>query len=241
MPHNVMQQPPKVPAATLLGVTAWRLIIVACGVIGFATAVGRYGFGNAIPGLSQQASALVAVVYLGLALYPLVVSARAHEPRSPWWRGAMAVLLLLVSVTFGTLMSGEYDAPDLLFEHLLTPLVVLIDWVAVGRNQAATRWWHPLTWLAFPAAYLGYFVLADPGLYGGFLDPQDSSFGPTVAGFLVAVLLAGYALYGIAKLKTLIAAQSRRQQPPQPQWQPPPSQPQHPLHQPQHPPQQRPR
>jgi hypothetical protein len=187
----------------LVGVSVWRVVIAAFGFVGFGAAMAT---GNdPWPGLSQQASLLTGVVYLGLALFPVFVGGRSHEPRSPWLRGAMTVLLLLVSVTFLTIMGGDLDETWSLFEHLLTPLVVFADWAFVGRNQAAVRWWHPLTWVVFPLAYLVYFVAADPGLYGSFLDPDDSDFAGTVAGFLVAVVAAGYLLYGIAKLKTGIA------------------------------------
>jgi hypothetical protein len=46
-----------------------------------------------------------------------------------------------------------------------------------------------------------YFVVERPPLYRGFLDPDSGDFSATVAGFLVAVLAAGYVLYGIAKAR----------------------------------------
>ncbi|MBE1470408.1 FtsH-binding integral membrane protein [Kibdelosporangium phytohabitans] len=197
---------PRVKAGVLVGVTVWRLLIAAFAFTGFGAAVAEMN--NPWPGLSQQASLLAGVVYLGLALYPLFTRGRRHEPRSPWLRGATAVLLLLVGVTFMTIMEGDLDETWSLFEHLLTPLAVLVDWVAVGRNQADARWWHPLTWVVFPLAYLLYFLAASVSLYGGFLDPDDSDFIVTVLVFLVAVVATGYLLYGIAKLKGAIAPQS---------------------------------
>lgn len=216
-------QAPRVAPAVLAGVSAWRLLIVVFAFTGFGAVVSDVGLDGAMPGLSQQASLLTGVVYLGLLAYPLFTGGRAHEPRSPWLRGALAVLLLLVGVTFLTLMGGDLGETWSLFEHLLTPLAVLADWLFVGRNQAATRWWHPLTWVAFPLAYLVYFVVADVGLYGGFLDPDDGDFALTILGFLFAVVAAGYLLYGAAKLKA--AAASTPQGPPPPpyaQYPPPP-------------------
>ena len=189
--------------------TLWRLLIAACGAIGFADAVDNSaGFGDAIQALSQQASLLVAVVFLGLALYPLFTRGRVHEPRTPWWRGAMAVLLLLVGITFQTLLSGDLDTVQSLFEHALTPIVVLLDWLVVGRNQATGKWWHPLTWTLIPTAYLIFFMIVEPDLYGSFLNPGGSSFPATVAAFLIAVIAAGYLLYALGKLKGM--ASSRR-------------------------------
>lgn len=165
----------RVPAAparrpsrgVLLGVSIWRLVIVGSALYGFSDAT---GWTENLEGLSQQASLLTGAVYTGLLLYPAFTGGLRHEPRSPWLRGATAVLLLLVAGTFFGIMGGDLDY--LPFEHIYTPLLVLVDWLAVGRNQAATRWWHPLTWIAFPLAYLVFFLGA--GVYHSlyeFLDP----------------------------------------------------------------------
>jgi hypothetical protein len=195
--HNPALAPPRVGAGVLAGVTLWRLMVAACAFIGLADALATSV--DPWPALSQQASLLAGAVYLGLALYPLATGGRAHEPRSPWLRGATAVLLLLVCVTYLTVIDGPLASTGSLFEHLVTPLAVLADVLFVGRNQAGLRWWHPLTWVVFPAAYLVYFIAADPGLYGSFLDPQAGDFPGVVAMFLVAVVAAGYVLYGLAK------------------------------------------
>jgi hypothetical protein len=207
----------RVNGGVLAGVTLWRLGVAACGFVGFGAAAAVMD--DPWPGLSQQASLLTGIVYLGLAAFPLFVGGRAHEPRTPWLRGAMTVLLLLVGVTFLAIMEGDLDETWSLFEHLITPLVVLADWIVVGRNQTAVRWWHPLTWIVFPVAYLGYFIAADPGLYGSFLDPDDSSFAGTVAGFLAAVIATGYLLYGIGKLRGALSPTV--QPPPMPLGYPP--------------------
>jgi hypothetical protein len=55
--------------------------------------------------------------------------------------------------------------------------------------------------VAFPLAYLVYFLAADVRLYGSLLDPEDSAFAGTVVGFTLAVVVTGYALYGIAKVR----------------------------------------
>lgn len=196
--HNPALAQPRVGAGMLAGLTLWRLAVVACAFVGLGDAVAKSA--HPWPALSQQASLFAGLVYLGLLVYPLAAGGRVHEPRSPWLRGATAVLLLLVCVTYLTVIDGDLDSTGSLFEHLVTPLAVLADFVLVGRNQANARWWHPLTWVAFPAAYLVYFVLADPGLYGSFLDPRAGDFPGVVAAFLVAIVAAGYVLYGLAKL-----------------------------------------
>ncbi|RZS36791.1 hypothetical protein EV193_10625 [Herbihabitans rhizosphaerae] len=220
--YQPMHAPAKVPAGVLIGVTVWRLVIVACALTGFFAAVATMG--DPWAGLSQLASLLVGVCYLGLLLYPAFTGGRAHEPRSPWLRGALTVTLLLVAITFLTIMEGDLDETWSLFEHLITPLVVLIDWIAVGRDQANARWWHPLTWIVFPSAYLVYFLIGDFGLYGSFLDPDDEDFALVVLGFLGGVIAAGYLLYGIAKIKAAVSAQARPPVPgPQPELAGPPA------------------
>src|SRR4051812_27180298 len=94
------QQPeptgPRPSAGVLVGVSLWRAVIVASAIVGFSAALARSSADAALPALSQQASLLAAIVYTGLLLYPLFVGGRRHEPKSPWWRGVMVVLLLLV-------------------------------------------------------------------------------------------------------------------------------------------------
>jgi hypothetical protein len=198
-PH--LPPPPRLDAGVLAGVVAWRLVVAACAFTGFGAAFAMMS--DPWPALSQQASLFTGLVYLGLALYPLFTGGRTHEPASPWLRGAVCVLLLLVAITYQMLMSGDVDDIYSLFEHVITPLVVLADWVLVGRSQARVRWWHPVSWLVFPLAYLVYFMAARPPLYGGFLDPDSSVFGGMVMFFALAVLATGYLLYGIAKVKAL--------------------------------------
>jgi hypothetical protein len=188
-------------AGVLAGVVTWRLAVAACAFTGFGAAVAVMT--DPWPALSQQANLFAGLVYLGLAAYPLFTGGRAHEPASPWLRGAVCLLLLLVAGTYQLLMSGDVDTTHSLFEHVITPLAVLADWVLVGRSQARVRWWHPLSWLVFPVAYLGYFVVARPPLYGGFLDPDSSLFAGTLMFFLLALLAAGYVLYGIARVKAM--------------------------------------
>ncbi|HEV7649634.1 MAG TPA: hypothetical protein VGP26_15930 [Actinophytocola sp.] len=177
--------------------TAWRLLVAASALVGFGYAVTT--FVEPWHALSQQASLLTGVVYLGLAVF-----AGRSEEVATWLRGGMAVLLVLVCVTYLTLISGDLHTTASLFEHLVTPLVVLADWAVVGRT-VGLRWWFPLSWVVFPLAYLIYFVLADVQLYRNFLDPTSASFGLTVLEFMLALVVAGYVLYGAARLRSSAA------------------------------------
>jgi hypothetical protein len=171
----------------------WRLIVATSAFVGFGYAVAT--FHEPWHALSQQASLLCGAVYLGLAL-----SGGRAERLATWLRGAMAVLLALVCVTYLTVIDGELDTTASLFEHLITPVLVLADWIVVGRT-GTVRWWYPLSWIAFPAAYLVYFVAADVRLYRSFLAPGRADFALTVVEFLAALVAAGYVLYGIAKMR----------------------------------------
>ncbi|MPZ80094.1 MAG: hypothetical protein GEV28_06755 [Actinophytocola sp.] len=178
---------------SVLGLSAWRLLIATCGFVGFGFAVATLH--DPWPALSQQASLLAGVAYLVVAAL-----GRRAERVSTWLRGATTVLLLLVCVTYLTVIGGDLDTTSSQFEHLVTPLLALVDWVAAGRTRTV-RWWDPVSWVVFPLAYLIYFVLADVQLYRGFLDPASTDFGLTVGAFLLALVAAGYLLYGIAKAR----------------------------------------
>lgn len=196
---------PPVRPAVLIGVSLWRLAIIACALYGFSDAT---GWSENFEGLSQQASLATGIIYTGLLLYPVFTGGRRHEPKSPWLRGATTVLLLLVAGTFFAIMGG--DADYLPFEHIYTPLIVLVDWLFVGRSQANSKWWYPLTWIAFPLAYLVYFLAG--GIYESlysFLDPEGDEFAGMIAGLLVGVIVVGYLLHGAGKLKGAIGGGHR--------------------------------
>jgi hypothetical protein len=38
--------------------------------------------------------------------------------------------------------------------HIAVPVLALTDWLVVGRDQVQVRWWQPVIWLGYPAAYL---------------------------------------------------------------------------------------
>lgn len=201
------EQAHTVKPSTLIGVSLWRLVVVAFAFTGFLSAVSVID--SPMPALSQQASLLAGGVYFGLLVYPLFTRGRAHEPHTPWIRGALTVLLVLVGGAFMTLLSGNLDATWSLFEHFLTPLILLIDWIAIGSNQANTRWWHPLSWLSLPLAYLVYYYASGQELYE-FLDPGDSGFAGMIIGLLAGLLAVGYLLYGIGKLRAALSATQHR-------------------------------
>ena len=186
----------------LCGLSLWRLLIAGCAFLGFWE-YASLNVGN-VAYLTQQAAFLAGVVYLALLVYPFLVRGTRHEPESGWARGATAVLLTLVAGTYLTMMAGTYHDLGGLLSHLVTPLLVLLDWTLVGSNQHRARWWHPVSWLAFPLAYLAFYLSYGEVLYG-FLNPGSPYFVNMVLQFLLGVLLVGYLLYGVAKLKGMIS------------------------------------
>lgn len=197
-------------AEVILGVTLWRLVIVGFALIGLMAAIEESGNGaGSLEALSQSASLLAAIVYGGLLLYPFVTGMRWHEPRTGWWRGATTVTLLLVAGVFLTMLSGDLSGTASLFEHLLTPMIVLVDWCVIGRNQANTRPWTPLTWLCFPTLYLLYYNAADLMIYESdfSLRFDNSDFMSYFPGFVVGLIIAGYVLFLIGRVKATVSAQ----------------------------------
>jgi TRAP-type uncharacterized transport system fused permease subunit len=195
---------PRVPRGVLIGVSLWRLVIVAFAMTGFVLAMNDIATSGGLPDLSQQASLLTAACYLVLLCYPAFTGWQRHEPNSPWLRGALTVLLGLVCVTFLALLGADLTKPWSLFEHLLTPLVVVVDWLFVGRDQRNARWWYPFTWLALPLVYLVFYL----GYVGNgaplypFLDPRAGDFVVTAVEFLAAVLAFGFVVLGLGRLRS---------------------------------------
>ena len=163
---------------------AWRLTVAASAACGVALAAQRYDVWWTA--LSQLANLGVAVGFVWLAF---------HEPRSPWLRGALASTMLLVALAYVPMANGNLLQPWSVLEHVVTPSLVIADYLLRGDNVHRVRWWHPLSWLVAPAAYLVWYVASDLAVYAA-LDPGDATFLPRVGVLLVVLLAAGYACYG---------------------------------------------
>jgi hypothetical protein len=176
-------------------VVLWRLLIAGCAATGVALAAIQYDVWWTA--LSQLASIAVAISYLGLAF---------REPRSPWLRGCLTVLMLLVSLAFIPMQHGNMWDPYSVFEHLLTPLLVVLDFALVGRNQHRVRWWHPLTWMVPPTLYLLWYVASDLGVYAA-LDPgQPGLFTQRIAVLVGLVLATGAGLHLLGQTRRTVTA-----------------------------------
>lgn len=194
-----MNTPPEPrPSPIVLALlTLWRMAVALCGLLGVYLVVSEV---DDLYFLSQLGSLAVGVVYIGLALVPVVTAGRRHEPPSSWLRGAMAVLMSLIAITSIVLLDPALDDPGFLLEHLITPVVVVVDFVFVGRGQFRTRAWEPLTWIALPLAYFVFLLATGVQAYQSIFDTESPEFVPTVLGFFGALIVCGYVLFGLAKL-----------------------------------------
>jgi hypothetical protein len=173
-----------------IAVVAWRLGVSGCAATGVALAARQYDVWWTA--LSQLANLAVAVGFLVLAF---------AEPRSPWLRGALATAMGVVCLAYLPMANGNLVAPWSVLEHMVTPALVLVDFLLVGTNQADVRWWHPPTWLVPLAAYLAWYVGGDLAVYAA-LDPARIAEFSARLGALVALALAvGYLLYGGARVR----------------------------------------
>lgn len=175
------------------GLCAWRLGIATSALLGVWLAARQYDVWWTA--LSQLASLAVGVGFLALAIGGLIGTGRRRALASAWFRGSAASTMALVAIAFLAMQHGNLLDPYSIFEHMITPALVVADRVLVGTDRAVARWWHPWSWLVPPAAYLGCYVAFDLGVYAD-LDPARPVAFTANAGVLLGVLLvAVFALH----------------------------------------------
>ncbi|MEV0649442.1 hypothetical protein AB0I28_29715 [Phytomonospora sp. NPDC050363] len=186
----------RVSPVALALLTLWRLGVAVCGLVGVYFTVDEV---DDFYYLSSLGSLAVGIVYIGLALVPVFTGGRTHEPPTAWPRGAMAVLMVLISLTSILFLHPGLDHTGLLFEHLVTPIVVVADYLFVGGAQLRTRPWEPLTWVLPPLLYFVFLLSTGVQAYANLFDPHNDDFVSTVLAFFAALILCGYALFGLAR------------------------------------------
>ena len=94
-------------------------------------------------------------------------------------RGAVVLYVVVAGILWNLLLT-EYSmgyTPANILLHIVVPVLVTVDWLVVGRGERTVRWWQPLVWLVYPAAYvvLALFVLNRAGRRAPyyFLDPDS--------------------------------------------------------------------
>ncbi len=148
---------------------------------------------------TYQANVLAAAYY-SWALFSARVGDRGGV------RGAVVLYVVMAGIIWNLLLtdySMGYTPANILL-HIVVPVLVTVDWLLIRAGQHRMRWWQPLLWLMYPAAYLllALLLLNRAGRRAPyyFLDP-DTVGAVVVAtniGLLaVFVLVLGYAISGV--------------------------------------------
>lgn len=202
-----------------------RVLRFAVGVLVLVALV-RKTFDATLPGndvdIAQLYSEFTVQSNLALGLVLLVGAARPRDRLPQWWdslAGALALYLVMTGIIYVVLVAPP-DEPwwslDMywpqLVHHRLAPLVAALDWLLVTRTVRG-RWWRPLAWLGYPAAFL-IFSWVRGGIDGwyvyDFLDPTlDGGWGAaltTTAQVLAAFLAVAVLLHGAGNFRASLAA-----------------------------------
>jgi hypothetical protein len=138
---------------------------------------------------TYQANVLAAAYYA----YTLV-SPRADARTG--LRGAVVLYVVVAGVIWNLLLTGHsmgYTPANVLL-HVVVPVLAVADWLLIGGGDVAVRWWQPLAWLGYPAAYAGaaLLVLNKAGRRAPyyFLDPH--SVGITMVVVNTSLLALGF-------------------------------------------------
>jgi hypothetical protein len=129
-------------------------------------------------------------------------------------RGAVVLYVLIAGVIWNLFLTGKsmgYTPANMLL-HVVVPVLALTDWLLVGRDQARVRWWQPVAWLAYPAAYLALAlaVLNHVGRRAPyyFLDPSSVGAASVVVNVCVltgGALVLGYTLLIINRAVAIVS------------------------------------
>src|ERR1700754_744951 len=187
----------------MLRVTLRVAIVLAVMVALVAVATStRSGLLWRLSTFTYQANVLAAAYYLGTLAWPRA-DARIGV------RGAVVLYVLIAAVIWNLFLTGYsrgYTPANVLL-HVVVPVLALTDWLLVGRDQAQVRWWQPVAWLAYPAAYLALalVVLNNVGRRAPyyFLDPGTVGTVGVVANVCVlagGALTLGYTLLVINRV-----------------------------------------
>lgn len=150
---------------------------------------------------------LVALFGLLRPLFFLTFPARRKlEGNLGWLRGLSTCASLLTGLVFGFILSGNLSTPTSFIPHLALPVLSVIDWILVGRNQSLLPWWVPLTWTLSLVPYLFIYAwdaLNDKPMYA-FLNPARPSWWPWVGMLSAGFLLLAYVLWGAGRLRARV-------------------------------------
>ncbi|HEX3284313.1 MAG TPA: Pr6Pr family membrane protein [Mycobacterium sp.] len=145
---------------------------------------------------------LLAAVYYAWSLFSPRADARAGL------RGAVVLYVVVAGLIWNLLLTAYsmgYTPANILL-HIVVPVLVIVDWLVVGCRQRHLRWFQPLVWLVYPAAYvvLAMLVLNRVGRRAPyyFLDPESVGLAVVVANIgalAVFVLVLGYGISAVGR------------------------------------------
>lgn len=134
------------------------------------------------------------------AAYYAWTLADSRADRRAGLRGAVVLYVVVAGVIWNLYLvdsSMGYTPANFLL-HVVVPALTFADWVLVGHSQGQVRWWQPLVWLVYPAAYLGLAlaVLNNLGRRAPyyFLDPSHVGIVDVIGNVLI--LAAGFVALG---------------------------------------------
>jgi hypothetical protein len=181
------------------------VLAVVLALVAVATST-RSGLLWRLSTFTYQANVLAAAYYAWALAWPRA-DARIGV------RGAVVLYVLIAGVIWNLFLTGHsmgYTPANVLL-HVVVPVLALSDWLLFGRDQAHLRWWQPVVWLAYPAAYLALAlaVLNHVGRRAPyyFLDPHTVGTASVVANICVlagGTLALGYALLGINRAVAIV-------------------------------------
>lgn len=134
------------------------------------------------------------------------LAARGSIPGS--LHGAVTLYITITGGIYNTLLNsgpGAYDAHNVVL-HVVTPLLVLADWLLVGSDQAGVDRRAPLVWLAYPLAYLAFALIRAHWVHSYpyfFIDVGEIGYGGLVRnalGLLVCFAALGYVLRAVGRI-----------------------------------------
>ncbi len=209
------------------GTVSLRVAIVATILLAFliTATTSRSGLWWRFSTFTYEVNLLAAAYFLWAVARP------AAAQRLPGLRGAIVLYVVVAGVIWNlylTEMSMGYSVQNIML-HILSPILVGLDWLLIGRSQSRVTWWHPLAWLSYPLLYLVAILVylnSERGRFLYYFLDVDQIGVPGLARnvALLAILFAalGYLVLGVGRLA--VAARrtlgmNRRPPLPSPDWQ----------------------
>jgi len=203
------------------------MVIVITATVGVLMQVGVVGDGPVDPSVlgyfTVISNIVVALYFLADVLWLLGHPVQAGEGRDLCVRLKHVVLLaiLVTGIIANTLLVGVFVdltgtmALSMTFLHVLSPSMVLLDWLFLER-KGSMSWADPFLWLVFPLSYFG-IVTACIECLGMDFNPFDAAtrfpypfmdldvlgagqLALNVGGIAVAFLILGYILCAVDHL-----------------------------------------